>query len=233
MHPHGRALLAFHEGDGDATLIIRRDDGVEAALPVSHFFRKPADFTPLERAALARCQGHVLDVGAGSGLHSLVLQDRGLRVTAVDVVPEAVEIMAARGVRDARHSDVYTFQGGPFETVLLLGHGAGIAGDLQGLDRLLAHLRSLMASGGCALVHSLDVRTTSEPDHLAYHEANRRANRYVGLTRVQFEHAGRAGPFCEWLHVDPETLKDRAERGGWHFEIAHEDDTGDFLASLT
>jgi 2-polyprenyl-3-methyl-5-hydroxy-6-metoxy-1,4-benzoquinol methylase len=100
MTPHGLALVAYFQGDSTAQLIIRRDDGVEDLLPVSHFFRSPPEFSPIEVAALKRCQGHVLDIGAGTGLHSLVLQSKGLTVTAIDISPEAVEIMVQRGVRN-------------------------------------------------------------------------------------------------------------------------------------
>ena len=46
-----------------------------------------------EEAALDLCRGRTLDVGAGAGCHSLILQERGLDVVAIDVAPEAVEVM--------------------------------------------------------------------------------------------------------------------------------------------
>jgi len=54
MIPHGLALLDYFRGEASAQLVIRRDDGVEASLPVSHFFRPPAEFSPIEVAALER-----------------------------------------------------------------------------------------------------------------------------------------------------------------------------------
>ncbi|MHC4505514.1 MAG: class I SAM-dependent methyltransferase, partial [Planctomycetota bacterium] len=101
MAPYGAALRAFFEGDAGAELVLRRDDGWEGRLPVSRFFRKPPEFTRVEKAAIERCCGHVLDVGAGTGLHSLALQDQGARVTAIDVSAPAVEVMSRRGVADA------------------------------------------------------------------------------------------------------------------------------------
>lgn len=40
------------------------------------------------------------------------------------------------------------------------------------------------------------------------------------------------GPLCGWLHVDPETMAERAERAGWRYEIVHQDRNGDYLARL-
>lgn len=151
-----------------ATLILRRDDGHGAPLPVSHFFRPPSAFTPIEEAALARCSGHVLDMGAGTGLHSLVLQEKGLRVTAVDISPQAVHIMAQRGVRDVHCAGLFEYQGGPFDTVLMMGHGIGMVKTLAGLDQFLAHARGWLSESGQVLLDSLDVRVTDDPKNLAY-----------------------------------------------------------------
>ena len=113
MEPYGAVLVAYFAGDTGAALILRRDDGQGAQLPVSHFFRPPSAFTPIEEAALAHCSGHVLDMGAGTGLHTLVLQQRGFRVTAIDISPQAVEIMAHRGVQDVHCAHLFEYQGVP------------------------------------------------------------------------------------------------------------------------
>jgi SAM-dependent methyltransferase len=232
MRPHGLALRAYFQGDGDAQLVVRRDDGFESPLPVSLFFRSPAEFSPIEVAALEQCRGHVLDIGAGTGLHTLALQSRGVRATAIDVSPDAVDIMRDRGVIDVQCCDVRDFAGGPFDALLLLGHGIGMAGDLTGLNGLLRHLRALTGPGGHLLVHSLDVRRTADPVHLRYHEANRRAGRYVGSIRTQFRFGDQAGAYCDWLHVDHDTLKQLAAPAGWSCEVVREETSGEYLARL-
>lgn len=233
MEPHGAALWAYFEGDTAAELIVRRDDGQEGRLPASRSFREPGDFTPIESTALARCAGHVLDVGAGSGLHSLALQQRGLRVTAIDVEARSVELMAERGVTDARCADLFDCDAGPFDTLLMLGHGLGMVETLAGLDRFLAHVRGLLTRDGQVLLDSHDVRRTDDAANLAYHAANRRAGRYIGEIRMQLEHRGAAGPWCGWLHVDPGTLAEHAVRGGWTCEVLVGEAGGDYLARLT
>ena len=71
---------------------------------------------------------------------------------------------------------------------------------------------------------SLDVRRTDDAQHLAYQEANRKAGRYFGEIRIQFEYKGKPGPLFGWLHVDPQTLADRA--GVWERLRAIEADPG-------
>jgi SAM-dependent methyltransferase len=232
MEPYGLAMQAFFDGDANAQLIVRRDDGQEIPLPVAYFFRDPREESPVDQAALANCRGRVLDVGAGSGLHSLVLQERGLTVTAIDISPEAVEIMKKRGVADACCVDVFDFRGGPFDTILMMCHGIGIAGTIAGLDRFLAHARVLLSDSGCVLLDSLDARVSTDPRNVAYLDGNRKAGRYFGEIRTQCEFQGLAGPYYDWLHVDPDTLTDRAEVAGWRCEIIRREETGDYLAKL-
>jgi SAM-dependent methyltransferase len=232
MAPFGAALLAYHEGSESAALLIRRDDGREDLIPLSHFFRGPGAFSKIEVQALSHCRGLVLDIGGGSGLHSLYLQRLGLDVTAIDITPEAVQVMSSRGVRDARQADFAKFNDGRYDTLLLLGHGIGIAEDLAGIDAFLAHASALTATSGQILVHSRDVTRTQDPAHLAYHEKNRRLGRYPGEIRFQFEFEGHAGPYCGWLHIDPQTLGGEASKAGWDSEVLLEGPDGEYLSRL-
>ncbi len=233
MEPFGNALVAYFEGDTGAEVVVRRDDGLAAPIPVSHFFREESGFTEIEKNAIALCKGHILDIGAGTGLHSMVLQGKGCQVTAIDISPQAAGIMKMRGVKDVRYADVFEFDGGPFDTLLMLGHGIGMAESMVGLDRFLSKALTLLTEGGQVIMDSLDVRMTDSPANLAYHEANRKAGRYFGEVRMQFEFRGMKGPFCGWLQVDDETMSQHAGMAGWQCEIIQRDNTGDYLARLT
>jgi len=233
MEPFGMALRAYFEGDTSAELIIRRDDGLESPLPVSFFFRDPSGFTNIDHAALERCMGHVLDVGAGAGVHSLVLHGKGFPLTAIDISPQTVDILKQRGLKDVHCADIFGFREGRFDTLLMMGHGIGMVETIEGLDRFLAHVRGLLSEEGQVLLDSLDVRVTEDPKNLAYHEANRQARRYIGEIRMQFEYQGRKGPYCGWLHIDPATLKEHAVKQGWDCEVLMEEASGDYLARLS
>jgi SAM-dependent methyltransferase len=233
MEPFGLALMDFFHGDTSAKAVSHRDDGQTEDLPLDVFFREPSAFSALERAAIDCCRGHVLDVGAGAGCHSLVLQARGLPVCAIDISPQAVEIMLKRGVQEVQCADIFTFRGGPFDTILMMMHGIGITGTLSGLDRFLDHAHRLLKPDGQILFDSLDVRYTENPLHLAYQRANRQAGRYFGEFRLQFEYRGKKGSPFSWLNVDPETLTEHAARANWSCEIIRQEENGDYLARLT
>lgn len=233
IEPFGLALLDHFQGNSSAALTIRRDDGVQTVLPAGHFFRAPDEFSAIENTALGLCRGRVLDVGAGSGLHSLALQARGLSVTAIDISRHAVDIMSARGVGDVHCADVFQFTGGPFDTLLMMGHGIGMVETIAGLDRFLGHAGSLLAGDGQILLDSVDVRKTDDPVHLTYHEANRQAGRYIGEIRVQIEYQGQVGPTRGWLHVDADALEEHAQRVGWGFQVMLEEPSWGYLARLS
>jgi SAM-dependent methyltransferase len=228
--PHVDAMLAYHRGDTSARIVVQDDYGDCEAHEIAHFFRTESQFPQLEQKALELCRGRVLDVGAGSGCHSLVLQDRGLEVVALEIASELCHIMRERGVLDARCSDILGFHAGPFDTILMMMNGLELAGTLGGLDRLLAHLRTLLGDGGQVLADSTDLRPThgQEPDPI-----RRPDGRYVGELTFQLEYEGRKGSPFPHLYVDPDTLGEHAARAGWNLKIVDEGGFGHYLAQLT
>ncbi len=93
-------------------------------------------------------RGPVLDLGVGAGRVALYLQERGLRVTAVDASPGAAEVCRRRGVADVRLGDVNDPPADqPWAAVLLLCGNLGLGGSWEGSRRLLARLAELAAPG--------------------------------------------------------------------------------------
>ena len=120
MELHGQAMLDYLNGEEDAYCILRRDDGI-AYPPIyaSQFFYQDG-LPELDKIAVRRCAGRVLDIGAGAGSHSLAIQDRGLDVTSIDISAKAVTVMSERGCRDARVGDVFDSYSAPFDTILVI-----------------------------------------------------------------------------------------------------------------
>ena len=223
--PHGLALLDYLAGDRQARVRVLGEDGEEEWVEAAVFFRGPAEFSALEDAALGLCRGRVLDAGAGAGSHALVLQGRGLAVVAIDIAPEAVEVMRRRGVRDARCADIFGFQGERFDTLLLLMNGIGIVESLAGLTRFLGEIPRLLLPGGQVLFDSYDLvegeGAVKDP-----------SGRYPGELRFRLEYLGRRAPAYGWLFVDFPTLRDTAAKLGWAAQVIWQEAEGHYLARL-
>jgi SAM-dependent methyltransferase len=231
--PHQAAMWAYHRGDHNAVIVVY-DDFERDEVPVSYFFRSPEQFPALERRALDLCRGRVLDVGAGSGCHSLALQDRGLEVTAIEVLPDLVDILRERGVKDARLATWMDVDAGQFDTILMMMNGLGLAETLAGLRGFFQHARRLVGPGGQILADSTDVRVRMDREAARSGRLERPDGRYVGELHFQLEFDGRKGSPFGQLYVDPETLTRCALEAGWECEILLEpDEYGNYLARLT
>lgn len=231
--PLGAALLDFHQGETAAEIVVTSDLWEDESTPVSAFYRPDHEALPeLEQRALERCRGRILDLGAGAGRHAIELQRIGHEVVALDLLPEAVEIMCDRGVTDARRGGIEEVEGDRFDTVVMLMHGLGIVGTLHGLGLLFEVLPKLLEPGGRLVCDSADLAAAlreESPDLLDELVA---PDRYLGEVEFALKYKDREGPKYPWLFIDPETLEIIANAAGLDVEIAHRGDRGAFVAVL-
>jgi SAM-dependent methyltransferase len=231
--PHQAAMWAYHRGDRDAVIVVYDDYELDE-VPVSYFFRGPDQFASYEREALSLCRGRVLDVGAGAGCHSLALQDQGFDVTAIEVLPNLVDILRERGVRDARVATWMDVDAGQFDTVLMLMNGLGLAETLTGLAEFFEDARRLLRPGGQVLADSTDVRVRMDPEAARTGSLQRPDGRYIGELHFQLEFHGQKGPPFGQLYVDPKTLERYAKEARWRCEFLFQpDEYGHYLVRLT
>jgi SAM-dependent methyltransferase len=230
--PMGAVLADYLDGDVDAALSVVLEDGCVELLPASALFRADG-MPPAEETALELAHGRVLDAGAGAGAHALALQAAGLGVTGLDVCPQAVEVMRRRGLADARLGDVFSLaRAERFDTILFLMNGLGLAGDLDGLRRLLASLHRHLHPSGALLADGGDLRRTDDEDELARLAARRRRGRYFGEATYRLEYKSLRGAPYGWLFIDAETLAELAEPLGWSCQVVFEDLDSSYLARL-
>jgi hypothetical protein len=83
--PLGLALRDYWNGKADARITVHSSITEEEFIPAAYLFRDATTLPDLEKIALDNCRGRVLDAGAGAGSHALLLQERGLPVTALDL----------------------------------------------------------------------------------------------------------------------------------------------------
>jgi hypothetical protein len=62
---------------------------------------------------------------------------------------------------------------------------------------------------------SNDIYQTTDPDHLAYHELNRRRRRMAGQIRIRIRFKHSKSPWFDYLLASPEEMADILEGTGW------------------
>lgn len=230
--PMGAAIRDFYETGKAARLRVFATGFDEDELPVATLFRKEDDMPMLEKQALSLCKGHVLDVGAGAGCHSLALQAKGMQVTAIDISPNSVEVMRQRGVKVALESDLYDecFMG-QYDTVLMLMNGSGIIGRLEGMSKFFHRMKQLLAPEGFILMDSSDLRYIFENEDGSLDiDLN---DGYYGEMNYRMQYKGIKGEPFDWLYVDFSTLSYYAEQNGFVAKLVAEGEHYDYLVRLT
>jgi len=169
---HRTVLRAGDEGGGRQALSIQR-------------WLAPAD--DVDRRALARARGPVLDVGCGPGRHVRALARRGVLALGVDVSPVAVAVARRKGTV-AIEADVFAAVpgAGSWNCALLLDGNIGIGGDPVAL---LRRLRVLLAVGGEVLVETEPPGTQSGP------------------LRVRLEHGERTSAWFLWARAGAHAIE--------------------------
>ena len=231
--PLGAALLDFHNGVDTAEIIITSDLWEDEHAPVATFYRPEEQPLPeLDVRALDLCRGRVLDFGAGAGRHALELQTSGHEVVAVDLLPEAVEIMRDRGVGDARCGDITAVAGEHFDTVVMLMHGLGVVGDVHGLGSLLEVLPEILRPEGRLICDSADLTAVFEHESPELLDELSAPDRYLGEVEFGLRYGDLEGPSYPWLFIDPHRLGIIAAAAGFEMEVAARGDRGSYLAVL-
>ena len=233
----GKALLEYQNGISteDITtylLLPGFNRPLKDTFPLAYLFRSFNEMPELEKKALGLCWGKVLDVGCGAGSHSLVLQEQGIDVTALDSSGGAIQTCRRRGLRKVVHSDIMDYHGTKFDTLLLLMNGLGMAGCLQDLDRFLYRLKSLLNAKGQVLLDSSDIKYMYHNDEDSTFHIPGGAP-YYGEGRFVMEYQGEKSREFPWLYLDYARLEEAAAGRGMKSELVSQGDHYDYLARLS
>lgn len=250
--PMGAAILDFQKHGKAARLRVLSSMFEEDEMPVKHLFRSTREMPVLEQKALQLAKGRVLDIGAGSGCHTLALQEKGFTVKAIDISPLSCEAMKLRGVKDVECINLFAphlssgnhseenlenhsgenqkqFEGG-FDTILLLMNGTGIAGKIEHLPALFQRLKALLNPDGQILIDSSDLKYIYENEDGSF-DINLNGD-YYGEVDYQMIYKDVKGDRFDWLYVDFPLLKSIAETCGLHGELVAEGEHYDYLARI-
>lgn len=226
--PLGAMLLDYMAGKHDACLEVESSTLDMSTMCGDLMFRPHQLMSGLEKKALELCHGDILDVGAGSGCHSLYLQEQGKRVDSLDISPGCIEVMKKRSVRNPIYDNLFSLDIAKYDTVLMLMNGIGLCGTLEGLHLFLQHLPSILKDGGQLLADSTDL--TSLYDKAAGDGYSLEG--YMGETEfVMSYHHVISEPF-DWLYIDYQTLLLLVQHYGMQCELVIEGEGGQYLARV-
>jgi len=228
----GDALLDYQNGNYTEDITTFSSISGKDTLPLPYLFRDFSAMPLLEQKALDLCKGEVLDIGCGSGSHSLYLQQKGIQVTALDNSKGAIETCQLRGIKNNALSHIQDFEGHQFDTLLLLMNGIGIAGTLNKLDALLRHLKTLLKSNGQILLDSSDLIYMFDEDDDGGRWLPATKN-YYGEVTFTMRYKDQKGNTFPWLYIDFNTLQNAATAINLDCELVSEGEHYDYLARLT
>ena len=226
----GKALLDYHSGNYSEDIMTSTNISDEDVLPLPYLFRDFNDMPKLEQKALQLAKGAVLDIGCGTGSHSLYLQQKGLEIKAIDISKGAIKVAKQRGVLHAKVVDVLD-EAERFDTLLLLMNGTGIFQELIKVSKYLQHLKSLLKPEGQILIDSSDIKYMYEDeDGGLWVDTNAG---YYGELDYFISYKGEKEHPMKWLYLDFDTLKLACDTVGLQCELILEGDHFDYLARLS
>jgi SAM-dependent methyltransferase len=226
--PFGNAVIEYLTNKSDAKIIVESNLTDDEEIPVSYLFRNKTDMPEKELHALQLAQGRILDVGAGSGTHSLMLQKKGHDVLSIDISKLCVDAMKTQGIQHSMCIDFFKFEDTEkFDTILFLMNGFGIAGTLNNLENLFLRCKSLLKPNGVIIGESADILYLfEEEDGSCAIDIN---GAYYGEMTYKMTYKNIVGDWFPWLYVSSDLLVDCAEKSGFQLkEIKHGNDD-DFI----
>lgn len=227
--PIGLAISEFYQKKHTSNIEVISDICDDDVLPVAYLFRDITAMPELEKLALDLCQGHVLDVGAGAGCHSLELLKKGLEITAIDISEGAVKYMVEQGI-NASVDTIFTLRNQTFDTILLLMNGIGLAATKDDLVPFLNNLKSKLKAGGKILCESTDLTYLyQEDDGSVWIDLN---TKYHGEVKFKMKYRHSETDWFDWLYIDFDLLQVEAKKAGLSCKLILNGATNNYLACL-
>jgi SAM-dependent methyltransferase len=232
LDPLGLSISNYYYNKDNTPVKVFSKVVEDEELPPEYFFRSFSSMPKLERLALKKCSGKVLDVGSGAGCHSLYLQKNQYNVTALETSTFCCDVMSKQKIKKVINSDILSYKNEKFDTILLMMNGIGIAGTLDGLHTLLQHLKTLLNKSGKIILDSSDLIYLFEQEDGTF-MLDINASHYYGEIDYLLKYKYITGNTFSWLFADHVILTDIAEQNGLKTSIIEYGPHYDYLAQLT
>ncbi len=200
QHSAHPSVLFERALDGVQVVATGTDGRTVTALSEVDRWRAPAD--AVDRLALSRCEGPVLDIGCGPGRIVTALAERGIPALGIDISAHAVRLTTRRGAPALRRPVQEPLPGeGRWGSVLLMDGNIGIGGTV---GELLQRCAELVRPDGLVLVEVDPDDSLDETRPIVLRSAAGRRSRPLPWARVGaravLHHARTAGllPTEDW-----------------------------------
>jgi len=230
--PIGQALIDYLDTKEEGLIKVDTNLTEDESIPTSYFFRTYEEMPKSEQTALDLSKGKILDLGAGSGVHSLDLQQKGMDVYPIDISELSVEVMKRRGLHNVRLQDYKTIKNEKYDTILLLMNGIGMVQKIQNIPQFLQQIKELLNEGGQVLIDSTDIIYMFEDEEDGSYVIDLNADYYGEMTYFVRYKDINGEPF-DWFYIDFGLLSDSAKAEGFICEKVVSEGEGHYLARLT
>jgi SAM-dependent methyltransferase len=228
--PLGAAIWDFQNGANHQNITVESDLCDDDVIPVEYLFRTLDEMPDLELTALKEAKGKVLDVGAGAGCHSKVLQEKGLDVTALDTSKGACDYLESIHIATV-HERIENHKGQQYDTILILMNGLGLAGNRDNLPSFLQHLKSLLKPGGQIIADSADITYLFEDEEGGlWVDLNAQ---YYGEMKFNMKYKDQESGWFDWVYVDQKEAEKAGDAAGFKSEIMAEGPNMNYLIKFT
>lgn len=178
-----------------------------------------------ESLALQAARGKVLDLGAGSGCHSIIARGRGHHIVALDASSGCVKTMKARGLDAVIQADFHQWQTTEkFETILLLMNGLGMAGSRDGIPIFLDRMGELLVPGGSIIGETTSIEYMRSDWGLAEEES-------TGDVRFDLSWKEKTQSF-DWVFIGEQEICREAQSRGFSCEVLWRGSTHNAIVRL-
>jgi len=215
--------------------IVERDDGFfDVSSGPTTYFREYIHWDEYERKSIDYVRGNVLDIGSGAGRAALFLQRGGVDVTCLDNSPLAIEVCKLRGVRKTEVLPLTKISSklGTFDTIVMFGNNFGLCGNHKRAEWLLKKFHSITSESGRIIAATRDPYKTMVPEHLWYHEFNKKRGRPAGQLRIRIRYQKYVTPWFDLLFLSQEEMEDLLDGSGWFVRKFIDGEGGMYTAIL-